>query len=301
MKSNGYINATKMCRDCNKHFKYWNENKQSKNLFYELSSHVGNSTSELSKSVSGGKITKIRGTYVHPKLIIHIASWCSSEYALKVSDIVIEYHAKQALDEKEKMLKKKDDKIDRMSNKIDKLLSENNLQTKKINKLVTENNLQTKKIDRLLINNKKLVKKNDEIYDQNEEIKNKLDAVSNDRVIQGKKQDDHMLIIIKNNDDDNDDDDDDSDTIYDYHALRLMKKSYKQRLVEHQIRHPNMEILMKINYSPNSMRLWNLIRDNVKKIEVSGNKFNLKHKYGEQSLIKDIKRIHDERFNLDNY
>jgi hypothetical protein len=37
MKSNGYINATKICRDGGKHYKYWNENKQSKKISQELS------------------------------------------------------------------------------------------------------------------------------------------------------------------------------------------------------------------------------------------------------------------------
>lgn len=39
---------------------------------------------EVTSNVIGGNILKIRGTYVHPKLIVNVASWCSVEYALKV-------------------------------------------------------------------------------------------------------------------------------------------------------------------------------------------------------------------------
>lgn len=80
---------------------------------------------EVTSNVIGGNILKIRGTYVHPKLIVNVASWCSVEYALKVSDIVLQYHTKEAIEEKEKLLKKKDDKIDKLRNDIKLLLKKN--------------------------------------------------------------------------------------------------------------------------------------------------------------------------------
>ncbi len=102
---------------------------------------------------------------------------------------------------------------------------------------------------------KRLLKKNDELYDQNDEIIGKIDIISNDRVVStGNPKDRHMLVIIKNNDDPEEYDDDEE--IYEYHALRVMEKSYKSRLTEHIARHPNMEIISTIPYSPNSMNLW---------------------------------------------
>ncbi|AFX93212.1 putative KilA-N domain-containing protein [Megavirus courdo11] len=107
MKKNGFINATNLCKCAGKDFKHWKENKTAKILIKELISSAGIPTDEVIMTITGGKITKIRGTYVHPKLIIHIAAWCSAEYALKISDIVIEYHAKEITEEKEKLLKRK--------------------------------------------------------------------------------------------------------------------------------------------------------------------------------------------------
>jgi hypothetical protein len=81
-----------------------------------------------------------------------------------------------------------------------------------------------------------------------------------------------------------------------------MKKSYKNRLIDHKERHPEMEIIMKINYSPNAMNLWNRVKTKLgrNKIIVSGCKFNLEDKYSENKLIRDIKNIHNERLNVDD-
>nr|AEX63343.1 putative KilA-N domain-containing protein [Moumouvirus Monve] len=216
---------------------------------------------------------------------------------MRVSKIVNNYFTNKILKEKEKLIKKKDDKIDKLNNKVDELLEKNNKMDKRI---------------------KRLLVKNDELYDQNEEILGKVDFISNERVVStGSAENEHMLVIIKNNDDP--EEYDDGEKIYQYHALRVMKRSYKTRLAAHKARHPNMEILMKINYSPNSVNLWSpldtrgvsldthatRIKNNIasgkkRKIEASGSKFNLKKNYIEQQLKSDILSIHNERLNTDD-
>ena len=151
---------------------------------------------------------------------------------------------------------------------------------------------------------KRLLAKNDDLYDQNDEIINKIDMISNDRVVSiGDPNNNHMLVIIKNNDDPEEYDND--EIMYTYHALRVMKKSYKQRLIDHKSRHPNMEIIMRISYSPNSMNLWTRIKKKLgmgknKKIIFDNCKFNLKRNYSEEQLIEAIKEIHDERLNYND-
>ena len=119
----------------------------------------------------------------------------------------------------------------------------------------------------------------------------------------GDSNNNHMLVIIKNNDDP--EEFDEKEEIYNYHALRVMKKSYKQRLLDHKNRHPNMNVLMKISYSPNSINLWARIKNKLgsgknKKIIFNNCKFNLKKKYTEDEMINDIKEIHDERLNYND-
>lgn len=102
MKQNGYINATKLCKDGEKEFFHWKENKTSKEFINALQSQLG--ISNWVYSVAGGKITKIRGTYVHPLLITHIAYWCSTEFAVNIS-IWIEEWKKYSTDNETKYWK----------------------------------------------------------------------------------------------------------------------------------------------------------------------------------------------------
>ncbi|AUV58832.1 hypothetical protein [Bandra megavirus] len=296
MRENGYVNATNLCKKCGKDYKNWKRNDNSKELEKELIKQLSSGAhekssahyraAEVTHTVKGGKLTIIRGTYVHPKLIIHIASWCSTEYAMKVSDIVTEYHAKEEIEKRELLLKKKDDKIDKLSKKLDR-------QNNKIDELLQKN----EKMDNRI---KRLVKKNDEIYNINQDMLGKIDVISNDRVVKGRSSDDHMFVIVKNNDDPNEYDEDED--IYEYSAFRLMKKSYKIRMSEHLERHPDMEIVLKISHSPNSMNLWNRIKTKLgkKKITYSGCNFNLEDDYTENKLVRDIKKIHNERLDTDD-
>jgi len=86
MNSNGYINATKLCASAKKQFVHWMENKQSKALIESVENEIKNVAEEKAFiKITGTSNTLIRGTYVHPLLITHIASWCSAEFAVKVS------------------------------------------------------------------------------------------------------------------------------------------------------------------------------------------------------------------------
>jgi len=283
MKENGYINVTKLCSMVTnkngkvKEFRKWKETDISKNLIEEISNVARIPAAEILVTVPTGpkKLTCIRGTYAHSDLIPHIAAWASPVFAIKISKIVNEYYTKKVIKAKDKLIEKKDDKID---------------------ELLTLNKKMDKRIKRLL-------SKNDELYGQNEEILHKVDHISNDRVVRTSRiTNDHLLVILKNNDDPDDYDKD--ETIYDYHALRVMRKSKNARLVEHAKRHPQMEVLSEITYSPNSINLWNRIKDQLgsgrkKKLFIDNCKFNLRDGYEEEDLISDIQNIHDERFDTE--
>nr|QZX43509.2 KilA-N domain-containing protein [Mimivirus sp.] len=122
-KYTGYINATKLCglNNNGKGFKNWLPNKHSKELIKEVAKLAGIPADHVIEKVSKG-LNEIRGSYAHPKLIPHIASWCSCEFALKVSDIINSFvfneFKKESDEYKDKMnnvVKKKDDKIDKLS------------------------------------------------------------------------------------------------------------------------------------------------------------------------------------------
>jgi hypothetical protein len=73
----------------------------------------------------------LKGTYVHPHLAPHIASWVSPEFAVKVSQIVNSYIVR---DYKEQV-RVKDDKIDELSRKIDRQSEEIHLLLEGSNRL----------------------------------------------------------------------------------------------------------------------------------------------------------------------
>ncbi len=96
---NGYINATKLCADGGKQMKNWLRNDGNKELveFFENSHTL--IIEPMTIIVTGGQNTILRGTYVHPDLIPHIASWVSPAFAYKVSKIVNNFLIKEKEDE----------------------------------------------------------------------------------------------------------------------------------------------------------------------------------------------------------
>jgi hypothetical protein len=81
----GYINATKLCADGEKQMKNWMRNDNAKELVECVENNTLNNEPVLITDNSYGLT---RGTYAHPDLIPHIASWVSPKFAIKVSKIV---------------------------------------------------------------------------------------------------------------------------------------------------------------------------------------------------------------------
>jgi hypothetical protein len=91
MRENGFINVTKLCKDGGKAFIHWRETKTSKRFVNEVSSSIGILRDDILITITGGNQPLTRGTYAHPDLVPHIASWVSPSFAIKVSRIVNEY------------------------------------------------------------------------------------------------------------------------------------------------------------------------------------------------------------------
>jgi hypothetical protein len=273
MNKNGYVNATKLCRFAKnknnkpKEFKNWLRNNRSSELVDEIAKELTDQVPFI--SITQTMNNEVRGTYVHPDLIPHIASWASPAFAIKVSRIANNFFN----EEKDRIIEEKTCKINKLNNKIDKL---------------------DNKIERVLESNRELIEKNKEIL-------YKVDRISNNRVIgTGNDYDISMFVLIKNYDiyeyDEN-------KIIYDYHVLRVMKKSYETRIRQHYAFHVNMKVILKIYYSPNSANLWHRVKMALKNRlpNLQGCKFNLENNYTQTMLINDIKQIHAERFDTERY
>lgn len=88
--SDGYINATAMCRAVGKKLGHYLESKATKEFLQELSSDIGIPISDLVIIIRGG-IPDAQGTWVHPDAAIHLAQWCSPKFAVQVSRWVREW------------------------------------------------------------------------------------------------------------------------------------------------------------------------------------------------------------------
>ena len=158
----GYINATKLCTDGGKQVKAWLRNDGNKELIkYFENSHRSNFT-PMTNILTGGQNSDLRGTYVHPKLITHIASWVSPAFAWKVSEIVNNFLIKEKEDEIMKtkfLVKQKDCKIDELKIMLEKE-SEERRQSEKVNKqLLLDMKLQNEKTHTKLDKTEKTLEK----------------------------------------------------------------------------------------------------------------------------------------------
>jgi len=117
MKSNGYINATRLCGDISvkvkkqKQLRDWTRLQASQELIKAVEEEIkpdeGIPASGMIEIKGGGDKQFLQGTYVHRYLITHISSWASPKIAIQVSKIVDEYNInkiKVMSDEEKKLI-----------------------------------------------------------------------------------------------------------------------------------------------------------------------------------------------------
>jgi phage anti-repressor protein len=87
-----------------------------------------------------------------------------------------------------------------------------------------------------------------------------------------------------------------------YYVIRAQKGSIKQTYTKLVEKYPNCAIKLKINYQPNAVNLFNLIKEelrNVRKvIRVSSNYIKLASDYTKKQFIEDVKKINAEKKDL---
>lgn len=86
----GYINATAMCRAVGRQFNDYSRLGSTRAYLDALESDTGIPVSELIQSVKGGN-SATQGTWVHPKVALHLAQWLSPRFAVQVSNWVYDW------------------------------------------------------------------------------------------------------------------------------------------------------------------------------------------------------------------
>jgi hypothetical protein len=163
MTKNGYINATKLCTQHGKLFKNWLRNGGSKELINEVNSQIAAAhnraaDADVFMELKGGD-SLTRGTYVHPLLVPHIASWVSPKFAIKVSKIVNDF-----------IVSEYKHRNDLLSKRVDDLLQQMTEQSKQMAEQSKQMAEQTKETI-------KIREKADTIITQNVSLNTKVDAL----------------------------------------------------------------------------------------------------------------------------
>jgi len=314
MNKNGYINATKLCQLAkeNKPFFEWTKTNISKRFYAAASKESGLDRNKLEYVDNVSSDKKLRGTYVHPLLIPHIASWASEDFGMKVSNIVNKYFVSKEIKKKDEMIRKKDDTIDELKQMLEDFKKES---LDKLNEMKHESKKTKKesmaKLDKMEKKADASDKKITKVLKLNKDMARKINVIAHDRVIHtGRKQDINHLILIRNNSK--------KKTDYEYTVLRTMKSSVCSAIKKHKESFPKMKEILNIDENPNGIMLWKNIKDRLvkqHKIIVSGMNFDINNKYynnddsdddnsdieyDEDDLIKDFKKIHKERLKTED-
>jgi hypothetical protein len=92
--SDGYINATAMCKAVDKAWYEYSRLVPTKAFIDELSNATGLSRSVLIKQIDMSEARgnpRLQGTWVHPQIAINLAQWLSPKFAVLVSQWVTEW------------------------------------------------------------------------------------------------------------------------------------------------------------------------------------------------------------------
>jgi len=86
----GYINATAMCKAAGKEWAHYNANGATKAFLVALERSLGIPRDRIIQTILTGP-NETRGTWAHPQVAVHLAQWLSAEFAVKVSEWVVEW------------------------------------------------------------------------------------------------------------------------------------------------------------------------------------------------------------------
>ena len=90
--TDGYVNATAMCKACGKKFNDYYRLSSTKEFLLELSAVTGIPATGLVQTIQGGT-PDFQGTWVHPQAAINLGQWLSPKYAVLVSKWVLEWQS----------------------------------------------------------------------------------------------------------------------------------------------------------------------------------------------------------------
>jgi len=278
-KKDGYINVTKLCELGEKSFFNWKQNKNAKELVDHLASSLGIPRDGIITQPEGLP-NHLRGTYLHPDLVPHVASWVSPKFGIKVSRIINGYIVMEYrihLKEQERKLGIQQLTIDDLHRKLDE-------QNRKMDE-------QKERIEELLVLNQDMNGKLDVANSNIVNVIDRVGEVSKERVPLSRvvcSQNEHLIIVRLVNAPN-------ERTPLPYYVMRAQKRSLDILLKSKREQYPDLRVILDLPYQPNPVELWNAARRKMgKKIEVMRNSFRLIG-ITETTFIERVKEIQSEK------
>lgn len=296
-KATGYFNANKLANTVTtkhggkKDFKEWKKRISSQDAINQVALSLGVNPPDLINEKSNLS-NDLKGTYVHPKLIVSVAIWASPKFYTMANEIVTNFFIKRMRDEKDKHIEKQNITIKQKDNTISKM-------EKRINELMARLEMKQDEMNRkqdIVINqNKSLKTEVVQLKHKSDIILNVLEESSKDRVVQtAKKNRQHIIVVLKVND---------LKCNYAYYVMRLMRKSLSSRMYTMKQEHKKIQKYAIIEANPNSMNVWHRITDKYTHnkdtveyvINKDGNYFNVRKQYTINEFIDKIVEEYDQR------
>ena len=282
-KKDGYINVTKLCQDGGKEFKSWNRNQYSSELIEEVKSTVRYCTEPVVviDTVMDG-LYSTRGTYAHPDIVPHIASWISPKFAVKVSRIVNDY-----------IVRSYREQIRIKDTRIDELIEETRKQNQMLQEQKEENQKQTLMLQKqhdeiqvLLAQSEHHTRQLDIANENTISVLDKLGAASDrvvprDRIPVNKQECMYIMHVP-------------GDALP-YHVIRAQRRICDMTLQKKQQQNQNTRLVVVYDSHPNPREEFLCFRTRAKgKIIVIGNKFKLRG-IREEEMVDLLTQVHEEK------
>lgn len=262
----GFINATKLCALAGKRFDNWLPKQHAKELIKELDKFVPANKGTNIKLVNYGSnknYKELSGSYVHRDLAVHIASWCSPKFALKVSKIVnqhIENENRRLIRENERLKndnQQKGDKIDELTLKLDQFREEQRKSheemKQKVDGLLTINEEQTSVLNDIRHDVALTV-------DIIEEIHENVVEPNDDPELKEK------FIVMQ-----------DEDIPNNYVVVRCQQRNERTSISKKQRSNPKLKIVYNIDSYKNPVNFYNRFKEYMKKSTMYKNEIQFKY------------------------
>lgn len=278
MRKNGYINATKLCLTGGRRFAKWIETNNSQELINEIIEIYSYLGDDFKPTIIINNIqSNLKGTYVHPDLITHIASWVSPKFAIKVSKIVNNYIVREYKMKNDDLVKQ----IQTMTETLSRMESTLNITCEQNEELKKQNEHTHKQ-------NNKLSEHIIKLQTTSNDIKLKLDDALEDRVVKTQsKSKDEYLAVLKN-------------VSNSYYVIRRQRCSIKNAIKNYMIMNKGSRLIY-LSWNPNAVNNFNRMKEKeyVQKVIINGNTLRLRN-ITENELIRLLYKINDDKYDQNN-